>query len=400
MATSMSKAEISAIKSRNHELGVNIQNYLRLGAKYRELHRDEYFSWRNELIQINRPLIESRARLMVKKRGYIDNGSDFYLEEMITISGAGAWRATQDFDPKKAEFSTYHCKCAESARQVYFAFKIRRLGSIPHNISSKCRKIDNAEGTLILELEREPTSRELADFLYRKQVRKYLVDENKREFEDGEVDKIQEPTEEEIDAVIKEDAEKKKKKEKRVCQEIQPYDIYWLRTTRHDADPEYRGKDRRGVYTTVVDRELDPASQAVHNDQLESLIAIRDDGILTSREKQVLKNRFGNCPSSLQELAKSLGVSRERVRQIETEALVKLALRQRPELVEELDDDSFELFSLLLGWEDKGPMSLSNSGKVLGIPYLDVSKRYIAGVRAIRPYISSSAEILKRKRSV
>ncbi len=53
---------------------------------------------------------------------------------------------------------------------------------------------------------------------------------------------------------------------------------------------------------------------------------------LPDREKQVIKLRYGMDsdadPMSLEQIGRELGVTRERVRQIETQALQRLALRR------------------------------------------------------------------------
>jgi RNA polymerase sigma factor (sigma-70 family) len=49
---------------------------------------------------------------------------------------------------------------------------------------------------------------------------------------------------------------------------------------------------------------------------------------LTAREKMVLEMRFGDKGVSLAKVAEVLGVSRERVRQIENLALAKLSMKE------------------------------------------------------------------------
>ena len=58
---------------------------------------------------------------------------------------------------------------------------------------------------------------------------------------------------------------------------------------------------------------------------------------LTERERQVLRLRFGfedDRPRTLEEAGQFFGVTRERVRQIESKALKKLAQRKRRERME------------------------------------------------------------------
>ena len=71
---------------------------------------------------------------------------------------------------------------------------------------------------------------------------------------------------------------------------------------------------------------------ALHND-LEELL-----GELTAREAEVIRRRFGledDTPRTLAEIGEGMGLSRERVRQIETRALLKLRQPQRRSKVRE-----------------------------------------------------------------
>lgn len=67
--------------------------------------------------------------------------------------------------------------------------------------------------------------------------------------------------------------------------------------------------------------------QYIKNSLSEELIHILDKINLTPREKMILLERFGfndNKPKTLEEIAKILGITRERVRQIEAKALRKI----------------------------------------------------------------------------
>ena len=74
------------------------------------------------------------------------------------------------------------------------------------------------------------------------------------------------------------------------------------------------------------ERVRNPEDEMVENDNLSHVLQRLD--IMDQREATVLKMRFGlddNEPRTLKEIGESLGLTRERVRQIETEALGKLA---------------------------------------------------------------------------
>lgn len=87
------------------------------------------------------------------------------------------------------------------------------------------------------------------------------------------------------------------------------------------------GEDEKTILADFIqDRnaiDLEQAGeQALLEDQLEDVM-----GVLTEREQEVLRLRFGlhgGYPHTLGEIGEQLGVSRERVRQLEAEALAKL----------------------------------------------------------------------------
>jgi RNA polymerase primary sigma factor len=95
------------------------------------------------------------------------------------------------------------------------------------------------------------------------------------------------------------------------------------------------GEEEERLAELIADKQVRPPAEAavqlVLRDELEKVMEK-----LTERERVVLRLRFGmedGRPHTLEEIGEALGVSRERVRQIEKEALAKL---RRPELREKL----------------------------------------------------------------
>jgi len=87
-----------------------------------------------------------------------------------------------------------------------------------------------------------------------------------------------------------------------------------------------RSEDEHTLADSMADElALDPTG-VTHNHEVERLVAGWID-MLSQREKEVLEGRFGlhqREPETLEVLSDRLGLTRERVRQIQNEALVKL----------------------------------------------------------------------------
>ena len=73
-------------------------------------------------------------------------------------------------------------------------------------------------------------------------------------------------------------------------------------------------------------RAKTPDTEMVENDDLRQVLILLDK--MDPREASVLRMRFGlndEEPKTLKEIGETLGLTRERVRQIESEALAKLS---------------------------------------------------------------------------
>jgi RNA polymerase sigma factor (sigma-70 family) len=87
------------------------------------------------------------------------------------------------------------------------------------------------------------------------------------------------------------------------------------------------GNDGTELHECIPDKMPMPSPlEQVHNEQISSQI---DDVLksLSPRDEKILRLRFGigvNCEYTLQEIGKTLGVSRERIRQIEISAIKKI----------------------------------------------------------------------------
>ncbi len=231
-------------------------------------------------------LIRSNLRLVVKI-AHDFKGLGLPLLDLISEGNIGLMRAVEKFDPSKgAKLSSYAAWWIKQSMRRALANQSRTI-RIPVQSATKISKIQNARTKLREELGREPTNAEIAE----------TVNLTARTVSGLRLGKT---------------------------------------TTISLHDPIQQGEE--GEFRDIIpdDSTTSPDEIVQDDETLHHMLELVSR--LDERERSILQLRFGldgERPHTLEEVSRIIGRTRERIRQIQNQALEKLRLM--------IESDSFDI---------------------------------------------------------
>ena len=264
--------------------GDSLNSYIREISKFRPLSGDEEKDLARRIHDGDQEalqrLVEANLRFVVSYcKRYRGLGLSFL--DLINEGNLGLMEAAKRFDPdRNVKFISYAVWWVRQA--IFHALSEQhRIFRLPQKLSGQVSKVGNARAKLTSELDRAPTTAELA---------------KKTDLSEHEVENALKVTGDDLSlsAAVGDDGT-----------------LELGDTIEQDTVP-------------AVERELMRSS---FEEQIRSLVAELDE-----KERQVISMRFGldgEDPRTLQEIGEALSLSRERIRQIESKAKEKLRRNQR-----------------------------------------------------------------------
>jgi RNA polymerase primary sigma factor len=258
----------------------SVRLYLREIGKIPLLSNEEELALANRVVAGDKKakdeMAEANMRLVVSiAKRYVGRGLD--LLDLIQEGNTGLLRAVEKFDPSKGfKFSTYATWWIRQAITRAIADQARTI-RIPVHMVETINKLLRTQRRLTQELNREPTNEEIA--------------------KEMEIDV------EKVEHIMK------------IKQDISSLDA----SVRDDEEDSVLGDFIEDEDTATPE---ETATSQLLREHVKDML-----GVLSEREQKILKMRFGledGKSHTLEEVGQEFSVTRERIRQIEAKALMKL----------------------------------------------------------------------------